>query len=66
MDDDMKVIFIITVFVYIIGIAWCSYCMSTKGQRSECCDNCFKFIKKYNCFGDRVDEDPRIFYDEIE
>jgi len=58
----MKVIFIITVFVYIIGIAWCSYCLSTKKGRS---DNCFKFIKKYNCFGDRVDEDPRIYYNEV-
>ena len=65
MDDDMKVIFIISIFVYIIGIAWCSYCLSTKKRRSECFGNCFKYIKKYNCFGDRVDEDPRIYYDEI-
>ena len=65
MDHDMTVIVVIVIFIYIIGISWCAYCLSDKNKKENRCDDCFKFIKKYNCFGDRVDEDPRIVYDEI-
>ena len=65
MDKDYAWIFIIGIIVYIIGISSCAYCLSDKNKKERWCDDCFKYIKKYNCFGDRVDEDPRIFYDEI-
>ncbi len=63
MNDDLTVIFTVTVFVYIIGIAWCSYCLSDKKDKGECCNKCCKFIKKYNFFGDRVDEEPKIYFE---
>ena len=65
MDDGVKVIFVLSIFVYIILIGWCSWCLSDKNKKKECCDKCFKFIRKYNCFGDRVQEDPIIDYVEV-
>lgn len=65
MSNDIQVIVIIVCFVYIIGIAWCSWCLSDKNKKKECCDKCFKYIRKYNCFGDRVQEEPIIDYVEV-
>ena len=63
MDHDMTVIVVIVIFIYIIGISWCAYCLSDKNKKKKWCDDCFKYIKKYNCFGDRVDEDPKIYFE---
>jgi hypothetical protein len=65
MENNTQVIVIIVCFVYIIGIAWCSWFLSDKNKKKECCDNSFKCIKKYNCFGDRVQEEPIIDYVEV-
>ena len=65
MNNDIMVIFILSIFVYIIGICSCAYCLSSKKEKGGCCDKCFKYIKKYNCFGNQVDDDPRIYYTEV-
>ena len=65
MDKDYAWIFIIAIVVYIVGISWCAYCLSDKNNNKKWCDGCFKYIKKYNCFGDRIDDDPRIYYTEV-
>ena len=65
MDKDYVWIFIIGIVVYIIGISWCAYCLSDKNNKKKLCDNCFKYIRKYNCFGDRIQEDPIIDYVEV-
>ena len=64
MDETAKTtISIIIVLLYIIGISVCAYSMSS--QKGKNCDACCKFIKKYNFFGDRADDDPRIYYNEV-
>ena len=65
MDSDAKVIFIISIFVYIMGIGMCSWYLSDKNKKNKYNDKCCKFIKKYNFFGDRVQEEPTIDYVEV-
>jgi len=64
MDETVKtIITIIVILLYVIGLAICSYYMSSYNNNK--CDRCCKFIKKYNVFGDRTDDDPRLYYNEV-
>ena len=62
MDESVKtVIAVIVIALYLIGIILCAYYMSEHNKKK--CDGCCKCIKKYNFFGDRVDEEPRIYFE---
>ena len=62
MDETVKtVIAVIVIALYLIGISLCAYYMSPHNTKK--CDKCCKCIKKYNFFGDRVDEEPKIYFE---
>tara|TARA_Y100000389_G_scaffold84414_1_gene81068 strand:- start:703 stop:894 length:192 start_codon:yes stop_codon:yes gene_type:complete len=62
MDETAKtVIAVIIIALYLIGITLCAYYMSAHNKKK--CDRCCKCIKKYNFFGDKVDEEPRIYFE---
>tara|TARA_B000000475_G_scaffold181463_1_gene146141 strand:- start:137 stop:328 length:192 start_codon:yes stop_codon:yes gene_type:complete len=62
MDETAKtVIAVIVIALYLIGISLCAYYMSAYNNYGK--GNCCKCIKKYNFFGDRVDEEPRIYFE---
>jgi hypothetical protein len=62
MDESIKtIIAAIIIILYLIGISLCVYHMSDKNCRDRCKDRC----KKFNYFGDTIDDNPRIYYDEM-
>lgn len=66
MDHDMTVIVVIVLILYIIGVSCCSYYLSDRNTTdTQCKDWCCKFVNKYNFFGDRSNDDPKIFYTEV-
>jgi hypothetical protein len=63
MDESIKtIIAVIIIILYLIGVSLCACHMSAKNKK---CDGCCKYMKKNNVFGDRVDDEPRIYYDEM-
>ncbi len=64
MDETAKtVIAVIVIALYLIGISLCAYYMSAYNNYGK--GNFCKCIKKYNFFGDTIDDNPRIYYDEM-
>ena len=62
MDETVKsVIAFIIIALYLIGVTLCAYYIGAHDKKN--CDGCCKCIKKYNFFGDRVDEEPKIYFE---
>tara|TARA_B100001093_G_C26852261_1_gene1025640 strand:+ start:1751 stop:1984 length:234 start_codon:yes stop_codon:yes gene_type:complete len=64
-EDIIHVIVVVVVLVYVFIVAWCAWYLSAMNKKKEYCDKYFKCIRKYNCFGDRVQEEPMIDYVEV-
>ncbi len=65
MENDMTVIVVIVMILYVIGISCCAYYLSERNTTdTQCKDWCCKLIEKYNFFGDRSDDKP-ILYREV-
>jgi len=60
-ETGNTVVAVILIVLYLIGITLCAYYMSAHNKKK--CDKCCKCIKKYNCFGNRVDEELIIYYE---
>jgi hypothetical protein len=65
MDESIKtIIAAIIIILCLIGVSLCAYHMSDK-DCNPTCDRCKERCKNFNYFGDRVDDEPRIHYDEM-
>jgi uncharacterized ferredoxin-like protein len=63
MDESIKtIIAVIIIILYLIGV---SLCACGACGCNPTCDRCKERCKNFNYFGDRVDDEPRIYYDEM-
>ena len=62
--DDVKVIAMLVILLYIVAFSCCAYYLSDK-DCNPTCDKCKNRCKKCNLFGGKKEEEPLIFYDEI-